>query len=215
MKNAASWLSLIISLIYFTVVPLAVSSKSIWKDRNIYSSSDLKVGDVLVVNINDVSQMKFSVTVNSDDSFNITSNPDANVTGFLPKVSSSKKMTNADTTSMTGSGNMKVSVAATVTRKLKNGNYEIAGAREYSFNGSASRFLISGVVDPAMVRGRSAQSSDIANFRLEVRGLKEGAVSLKREKLAEKETAGVKLTEEEKQKIILDYLNKMINALTK
>jgi len=48
-----------------------------------------------------------------------------------------------------------------------------------------------------------------------LKGYKEGAgIEIKRGALKEKETAGVSLTEDEKQKIIIEYLNKLINELT-
>jgi flagellar basal body L-ring protein FlgH len=196
---------------------IAAFSKTLWRDRNPYSpESTLAMGDILVVQIEDISQIRFQIALTSSNSFNITSNPDANLTGFLPKVSGNKKVDNNDNTNISGRGNMKISVAARVTKKLADGKYEINGIREYSINGVTNRFLVSGVIDPALLRGRSVFSRDIANFRLEIRGVKEGvALDLKRPALKAGEAAKGALTEEEKQKIILDYMQKMIRELSR
>lgn len=193
------------------------SAKSLWQDKNIYSAAEsLKVGDILIVKVEDISQMKFTMSLTSKSSFNITANPDANITGFLPKVSSNKKSTNSDKTNFSGKGNLSISIAATITKKIKDGKYQISGIREYSLNGINSRFTVSGDVKPSLVRGQYIMSYNIANFRLEIKGRKEGlAIDLKREKLKEGANASAQLTEEEKQKIILDYLKKMMGELTR
>ncbi len=208
-------------IIFFFTMLLAIQnmqldSKSLWKDRNIYSGENIKVGDILLVNINDISQMKFSIVVNADNSFNIISNPDANIMPFLPKASANKKMNNKDATSITSGSNLKITIPATVTKELKNNNFQITGDREYVFNGISSRFILTGVIDPSYLKGRTIQSADIASFRLNIRGAREGAgVEIKRPKLQEKEAASFKLTEPEKQEIIVDYLKKIINELSR
>ncbi len=194
-----------------------VWTKSLWQDKNVYSAGEsLKVGDVIIVHVNDISQMKFSLSINSDNSFNIVSNPDAGLTGFLPKVGSNKKMNSTDKTEIAGKGTMKISVASSVIKRMEDGKLQVGGSREYSFNGVVNRFVVSGVVDPVLLKGRSIQSSDIAAFRLEIRGIKEGAgIAIKRPKLKEKEAASPALTEDEKQRIIIDYLEKMLRELTR
>lgn len=194
-----------------------VYSESIWKGGNIYlSEGNLNVGDIVVVKINDVSQLKFSMSLESDNSINIVSNPDTNITGFLPKVSSDKKIDSGDNTNFSGTGNLKVSIAARITNRLRDGKYRINGTRSYSLNGIINRFNVSGIIDPALVSGRSVMSKDIADFNLSIRGSKEvSGIDIKRGELEEGESAELKLTEEEKQTIILDYLNKMLRELNR
>jgi len=187
-------------------------SSSLWQDRNIYSAGEaLKVGDILLVHVNDVSQMKFNLTVNSDSSFTFTSNPDGGITQFLPKASGNKSSVNKGKTAVSGAGKIYFSIPASVTKKLPNNLYEIAGTKEYALHGVVNRFQVAGIVDPALLRGRGVDSMDVAAFRFSLQGFKEGAgMEIKRGALKEKETAGVTLTEDEKQKIIVDYLNKEI-----
>jgi flagellar basal body L-ring protein FlgH len=205
----------VFTILFFMKMPL--HSKSIWIDRNIYSSGGvLKIGDVINVRIEDISQMRFSISVSNNDTFSIVSNPDVNITGFLPKVSSDKQVQSNDRTDFSGRGNMVISIAARVTAQLGDGKLRISGSRHYSFNGLASSFVVTGIVDPSLISGRSILSNDIADFRLEVRGTKEGAkIDLKRLKLKEGESASAALTEEEKQQIIIEYLRKTIGDLTR
>jgi flagellar basal body L-ring protein FlgH len=195
----------------------AALPRTIWTDKNIYSSGEsLQVGDIVSVNIDDISQMRFSITLTDSSTFNISSTPDASVTGFLPRVNADKKINNNDKTEVSGRGNLKVVIGSRVTRKLPDGKFEIGGDREYVFNGVSSRFTVAGIIDPSSVKGRSVFSKDIANFRLSIRGTKEAAgIAVTRPPLKENETAGVTLTEEEKQRIIVDYLNKILRELTR
>lgn len=208
------YLPLVIFAVFIGVI--AAHGRSLWQDRNIYGASEtLKEGDVILVRVNDLSQMKFDLTVNSDSSFNIVSNPDGNLTQFLPKASANKNSTSKGKTAIRGSGNMQFTVPARVTKKIPGNLFEIAGTKEYTLHGVVNMFQVSGIVDPVLVKGKGIDSTDIASFRLVLKGYKEGAgIEIKRGALKEKETAGVILTEDEKQKIIIEYLNKLINELT-
>jgi flagellar basal body L-ring protein FlgH len=192
-------------------------SKSLWSDRNMYSSAaSLSPGDILIVKIEDISQLRFSISLNDNSSFTISSKPDSNLTGFLPGVSANRSSTHSDKSDFSGKNNLSISIAATVTGRVKGGKYRISGSREYAFNGTKSRFSVSGTVNASHVKGRSIYSGDIADFRFEIKGSKEEAdIDLKRGKLKEKESAVGSLTEDEKQKIIIDYLKKMLGELTR
>ena len=212
--NVLRIIACVLAVLFYTRIPLY--PKSLWMDRNIYSSGGaLKVGDIINVRIEDISQMRFSISINNNDTFSIVSNPDTNITGFLPKVSSDKQVRSSDRTDFSGRGAMVISIAARITGRLRDGKLKISGSRQYSFNGLASSFVVSGIVDPSLVSGRSIPSNDIADFMLEVRGTKEGAKIDLKKKLKEGESASAALTEEEKQQIILEYLKKMIGELTR
>lgn len=204
-------------ILLFLFIPVSINSRSMWRDRNIYASgTNFNVGDILIVDIRDISQLKFNITFNNDNSYNIISNPDTNITGFLPKVSSNKKITSSDKADFSGKGNLNISIASRVINRTRDGKFTINGIREYSFNGKINRFFLSGIVDPVLIKGRSILSRDIADFRLEIRGLLEkGVISMERPELKEGETSSTNLTEEEKQKIIIDYINKMLREISR
>lgn len=190
-------------------------AKSIWTDKNIYSSGEnLKVGDIISVQVDDISQLRFTMALADSASFNLSSNPDANITGFLPKVNSERKVNNTDKTEVSGRGNLKIVIGSRITELLGDGTYRIAGARSYSFNGAANQFAVSGIIDPAAVKGRTVHSRDVAEFRLDIRGVKEvPGVNITRPAPGPDESATSALTEEEKQRIIVDYLNKMLREM--
>lgn len=209
---------LIVSFVLvFILSAAAVFPKSLWTDRNVYSSAaSLKVGDILIVKIEDVSQMKFSVTVADNNTFNITANPDQGITPFLPKVATDRKSASTGKTDFSGKNNMLVSIAARVTGRRDDGKFTVDGRRDYTFHGVRSSFRVRGIIDPALVKGKTVLADDIADFRMDIVGGKSGApVDLKREPLKEGESAAFKLTEEEKQRIILDYVKKMLQEITR
>ena len=210
-------LTTVVMFAFVIVLPAAVNSRTIWQDRNIYASgTNLNVGDVIVVNINDVSQLRFNLTFNNDNSYNIVSNPDTTITGFLPNIASQKKVTNSEKADLSGKGGLVLTIASRVVNRQADGKLTIAGAREYSFNGKINRFAVTGIVDPELIKGRSILSKNIADFRLEIRGILErGTVNIERQALQEGEASSTGLTEEEKQRIIIDYLNKMLREMSR
>lgn len=194
-----------------------LTARTIWRDVNIYSAgAGLSVGDVVVVNIEDISKLKFSMSMNDDSSFTIVSNPDSSLTAFLPRISSNRDKTEDSQSSFSADGSLRLSVASQITERLDNGKYRISGLREYVFNGIINRFRVRGIIDPAIIKGRNVPSNEIADFVLDIRGITErGAVSITRPEIQEGESANASLTEQEKQALIIDYLNEMINELTK
>ncbi len=193
----------------------AALGKSIWTDKNIYSSGEsLKVGDIVSVQVDDISQLRFTMALADSNSFNLSSRPDAGITGFLPKVNSERKINNTDKTEVSGRGNLKIVIGSRVTERLNDGTCRITGVRSYSFNGAANQFAVSGVIDPASVKGRTVHSRDVAEFRLDIRGLKEvPGLNITRPAPGPDESATSSLTEAEKQRIIVDYLNKMLREM--
>ena len=64
------------------------------------------------------------------------------------------------------------------------------------------------------MKGRTVHSRDVAEFRLDIRGLKEvPGLNITRPAPGPDESATSSLTEAEKQRIIVDYLNKMLREM--
>jgi len=207
------WASVIAASIL--MVGAVADAKTIWNDRNPYAAQgDLNVGAVIVVRVNDLSDMKFTITTNAKSDASVSSNPDMTITGFLPKVTATKKITGDDATQFTGKGKLNFSIAARVMNRVAGGMLAIAGSRTYTFHGVTTIVTVTGLVDPALMRGRVIDSNSVADFTIEIRGLKEG-IQIQRQALKEGEKASAELTEEEKQRIIIDYLKKMLGELTR
>jgi flagellar basal body L-ring protein FlgH len=191
-----------------------LNARTIWRDRNPYASEeDVKVGTVVVIGINDISDMRFTVSMNNKNNSVVSSNPDVTITGFLPKVSASKKINNDDSTQFSGKGKISFSIATRVLRRV-GPMLSVAGSRTYTFNGATNIITVTGLVDPALIKGRAIDSNSVADFSMEVRGLKQG-INIERLPLKKDEKADTALTEQEKQLIIIDYLKKMLGELTR
>lgn len=191
-----------------------LNARTIWKDRNPYTSEgDVRVGTVVVVNVYDVSDMKFTLSMSDKSNSVVSSNPDMTITGFLPKVAMQKKITNDDSTQFQAKGKLAFSVATRVLNRV-GPMLNVAGSRTYTLNGVTNIVTITGLVDPAMMKGRAVDSSSVADFTLEIRGIKQG-INIQRPPLKKDETASSNLTEQEKQAIIIDYLRKMLGELTR
>ena len=205
------------ALIAYIVIVLfgcILNARTIWKDRNPYTTEgDIKVGTVVVVNVYDMSDMKFTLSMSDKSNSMVSSNPDMTITGFLPKVAMQKKVTNDDATQFQAKGKLAFSVATRVLNRV-GPMLNVAGSRTYTLNGVTNIVTITGLVDPAMMKGRAVDSSSVADFTLEIRGIKQG-INIQRPPLKKDETASSNLTEQEKQAIIIDYLRKMLGELTR
>lgn len=195
-------------------LPVWPGAKTIWKDGNPYgSSSDIPVGAVIVVSVSDISDMRFTFSTGNKIASNISSNPDMTITGFLPKVSANRKITNDDSTQFAGKQKLSFSIAVRVLNRAGN-MLNVAGSKTYTFSGVTNIVTVTGLVDPALMKGRAIDSNNVADFTLEIRGVKQG-INLQRPPLKKDETASANLTEEEKQRIIIEYLKKMLGELTR
>ncbi len=193
----------------------ALAGKSIWVDRNHFASAGtLKQGDIIIINVDDISNLQFNLSLKNSSDSSTVSSPDVTITGFLPKVQGNKNIKNNDATTFTGKGKFSFSVASRITRREQGGKFTVAGTRAYSFNGVTSTVAVSGIIDPVLVKGRQVDSRSVANFRIEIRSTKEG-LRLQRPALKKDEKAEAKLTETEKQRMILQYLEKMLNQLSR
>ena len=202
------------TLIILFLAALAHSA-TIWQDRDIYSTDrNLQVGDIIVVNVRDLSKMKFEIALKNNSASDILSNPDVTITGFLPKISSNKNIKNNESTNYIGNSKLEFSMAARITARQPNGLSTITGSRVYSFNGVANTIQITGVIDPKQLSAGTINSEQVADFRIQITERKEG-LTITKPPLAEGETANAELTEAEKQRILIDYLEKMIRELTR
>jgi flagellar basal body L-ring protein FlgH len=203
---------LLILMFFFSTAADAVT---IWQDKDVYSTNkNLQIGDIIIINVKDFSKLKFDIALNNNTSTDITSNPDMTITGFLPKISSNKNIKNNESTNFNGNSKIDFAIAARVTEKQANGFSVVNGLRVYTFNGVTNTILITGIVDPKLLNAGEIDSEQIADFRIQITGRKEG-LTIRKAPLAEGEKAGTELTEPEKQQIVIDYLEKIIRELTR
>ena len=101
----------------------------------------------------------------SGENGSIESSPDMTITAFLPKISSSKNIKGDNSTKFNGKGKINFSIATQVQNRQNDGKLAIGGNRIYSFNGVTNTITVTGIVDPALVKGRDVDSTDVANLR--------------------------------------------------
>ncbi|HNX24924.1 MAG TPA: flagellar basal body L-ring protein FlgH [Spirochaetota bacterium] len=202
-------------IILFIFLTSFVNAATIWQDKDVYSTdTNLKVGDIIIINVKDFSKLKFDVALNNNTSSDVISNPDMTITGFLPKISSNKNIKNNESTNFNGNSKIDIAIAARVTEKQNNGFSVISGVRIYTFNGVTNTIQVAGIIDPKLLNAGSIDSEMIADFRIQITGRKEG-LTIRKAQVAEGEKAFTDLTEPEKQQIVIDYLEKMIRELTR
>jgi len=202
-------------IVMIVLISSFAESATIWKDKDIYSTDkNIQIGDIIIINVRDFSKLKFDVALVNNTSTNITSNPDMTITGFLPKISSNKNIKNNESTNFNGNSKIDFAIAARVTEKQNNGFSVINGLRTYTFNGVTNTIIITGIIDPKLLKAGEIDSQQIADFRIQITGRKEG-LTIRKAQIAEGEKAATDLTEPEKQQIIIDYLEKIIRELTR
>jgi flagellar basal body L-ring protein FlgH len=206
------------TIILFCMILLhcSIFCTTVWQERNLYSSAEsLKQGDTVTVVVNDIARLRYDLSVDNKSTSAVSAEPDQTITAFLPKVSSSKDINNSDSVQVNSRSNMTLTIAATVTGRAANGNYTLQGNRQYVVNGVASGLAVTGEINPQSLRGTKVLSDNVVNFRMVITTTKQGlGLNLTRQ-LAPDAAASPDLTEAEKQTIITDYLQKMLDELTR
>jgi len=189
---------------------LPVFAATIWQDKNNYIASErFAVGDIIVINVRDISVIQFELTSQNTDNLSLESNPDVTITGFLPKANGSRKIKGAETGKFGAKSKIGFFIATQV-QNIQNGKLTVSGSRVYVLNGVTNSVTVSGIVDQALLAGRDIDSSDVANFQMQVSGRRQ-FMNLQFEPLAPDSPASAALTEQQKQQLIIEYLQKIIS----
>ncbi|MCL2026142.1 MAG: flagellar basal body L-ring protein FlgH [Leptospirales bacterium] len=189
---------------------LPIFATTIWQDKNNYTASEqFAVGDIIVINVQDISVIQFELSSQNNDSVSIESNPDVTITGFLPKASSSRKIKGDDKGKFAAKSKIGFFIATQV-QNIQNGKLTVSGTRTYVLNGVANSIAVSGVVDQALLTGRDVDSSDVANFQMQVNSRRQ-LMNLQFQPLQPDSPASAELTEQQKQQLIIEYLQKIIS----
>jgi flagellar basal body L-ring protein FlgH len=207
------------TLFFIFTLALITSAKSasLWTDINIYTpAASVNAGDSVTVVVEDVSRLRYTLDVENTSSSSVSNTPDTTITGFLPAVSSSKDITHNDGVKVESRGTLSLRVGALIGAQQNDGTYIINGSRTYSFNGVATIISVSGRVNPVNMDGGTVNSNSVIDFQLIINTQTRGTTNLNLQRqLEEDATASTELTEEEKQQIITDYLQRMLEELSK
>ncbi len=187
------------------------SAATIWEDRNNYrADAGLRQGAVIIVNVSDISSFKFKLVSKTSGNSSIEVSPDTSITGFLPNVQSSDKIKSDESGDFSGNSGTAFTIAASVTGRTADGRLSISGTKNLSFNGTANTVALTGTVDPSLLRGRNIRSSEIADLRILITSRRTGMKLSYKEK-KEKENSSAELTEEQKDRLLMDFINRIIS----
>lgn len=203
-------------------------AETIWTDRNSYNSTGLyRTGDVIVVNVEDISDFRFDLKTESGKNVSVESSPDITITGFLPTVMGTKKIKGDDSGKFDGGTRIGFSIAAVLGNRLPDGRFAIAGSKAYSFNGAANTINITGSVDPATLKNRVVASAYVANLQIQITSRKTPAnLQYNPPQQAGQNQQGdgaggatgagttpaaAELTDAQKRQLLMEYINDLIN----
>ncbi len=202
-------------LAFFSLSFGVLDAETLWRDRNPYSSwGTISKGDVIVVKVLDLSRYRFRVNLHDRTTSNIESNPDATLTGFLPKVSQNKNFRNRNLADFDGDTRIEFSIAARVRKISSGGIVSLSGSRRYSLNGTRTVLTISGNVDSKLINAGVVTSDKVADLSISVKTTKEG-LAIKKSVKKDDKAVTAELSDGEKRKLVMDYIGKIIREMTR
>ncbi|MBW0434522.1 flagellar basal body L-ring protein FlgH [Leptospira yasudae] len=198
---------------------LKAQDASLWTDKNPYSvRQSIKVGSPLYVRITNGLQAEFELESNADETITLKSMPDKKIIPDMPSYNNDRTITRKNKGKIKSLGKVKGNLTALVTAVDPNtGLLTIQGQKVNVINGEENSLALSGTVSPEFVEKDSSINADkIANLQVNFNGrinpkqvnppiaLKsvtnpDGSVTIKAE-----------LSEEEKQRLILNQLNRLL-----
>ncbi|WP_406600493.1 flagellar basal body L-ring protein FlgH [Leptospira sanjuanensis] len=214
-------LSILLILLIFTGSGSGLKAQdvSLWTDKNPYSvRQNIKVGSPLYVRITNGLQAEFELESNADETITLKSMPDKKIIPDMPSYNNDRTITRKNKGKIKSLGKVKGNLTALVTAIDPNtGLLTIQGQKVNVINGEENSLALSGTVSPEFVEKDSSINADkIANLQVNFNGrinrqqvnppiaLKsvtnpDGSVTVKAE-----------LSEEEKQRLILNQLNRLL-----
>ncbi|EMY77525.1 flagellar L-ring protein FlgH [Leptospira weilii serovar Ranarum str. ICFT] len=210
---------IILFLCFGKIEGLAAQDSSLWTDKNPYSiRQSIKVGSPIYVKIRNGLQAEFELESNADETLTLKAMPDKKIVPDIPSYNNDRTITRKNKGKIKSLGKVKGNLTALVTAVDPNtGLLNIQGQKVNLINGEENSLTLSGTVSPEFVEKDSSIDADkIANLQVNFSGrikprqvtppivLKtvtnpDGSVTTKAE-----------LSEEEKQKLILNHLNRLL-----
>ncbi|MDI7219099.1 flagellar basal body L-ring protein FlgH [Leptospira santarosai] len=198
---------------------LNAQESSLWTDKNPYSMrQNIKVGSPLYVKIKNGIQAEFELESNADETLTLKVMPDKKIVPDMPSYNSDRTITRKNKGKIKSLGKIKGNLTVLVTAVDPNtGLLTIRGQKMNVINGEENSLLLSGTVSPEFVEKDSSVDADrIADLQVSFNGrIKPREVippiSLKTVTNPDGSvTTKAELSEEEKQRLILNQLNRLL-----
>ncbi|MBE8364307.1 flagellar basal body L-ring protein FlgH [Leptospira borgpetersenii serovar Balcanica] len=198
---------------------LNAQESSLWADKNPYSMrQNIKVGSPLYVKIKNGLQAEFELESNADETLTLKVMPDKKIIPDMPSYNSDRTITRKNKGKIKSLGKIKGNLTVLVTAVDPNtGLLSIRGQKMNVINGEENSLFLSGTVSPEFVEKDSSIDADkIADLQVNFNG------KIKRQEVIPpialktvtnpdgSTTTKAELSEEEKQRLILNQLNRLL-----
>ncbi|MDI7229615.1 flagellar basal body L-ring protein FlgH [Leptospira santarosai] len=198
---------------------LNAQESSLWTDKNPYSMrQNIKVGSPLYVKIKNGIQAEFELESNADETLTLKVMPDKKIVPDMPSYNSDRTITRKNKGKIKSLGKIKGNLTVLVTAVDPNtGLLTIRGQKMNVINGEENSLLLSGTVSPEFVEKDSSVDADkIADLQVSFNGRikpREVIPPISLKTVANPDgsvTTKAELSEEEKQRLILNQLNRLL-----
>ncbi|EQA45488.1 flagellar L-ring protein FlgH [Leptospira broomii serovar Hurstbridge str. 5399] len=198
---------------------VAAQELSQWQDKNPYSrSQNIKVGTAVFVRLKEGFNAEFEIESTADENITIKAVPDKKIIPDNPSYNNDRSIVRKNKGKIKSLGKLKGNLTATVTAiDPATGLLTLQGQRSSTYNGEPSGVVLTGRLSPEFLsKDNSVDADRIADLQIQFTGriqpkdlqppiaLKtitnpDGSVTVKAE-----------LSDEEKQRFILEQLNRLL-----
>ncbi|TGJ99570.1 flagellar biosynthesis protein FlgH [Leptospira semungkisensis] len=207
------------AIIIFNLAGVFAQDRSQWQDKNPYSrSQNLKVGSTIFVKLKEGFTADFEIESTADENITIKAVPDKKIIPDNPSYNTDRTIVRKNKGKIKSLGRLKGNMTVVVTAVDANsGLLTLQGQRSSTYNGEPSQVLLTGRVSPEfLARDNSVDADRIADLQIQFTGRVEPKnlqppVTLKTINNPDGTvTVKAELSEEEKQRYILEQLNRLL-----
>lgn len=202
---------------YVAIITIFISStlqsQTLWEDHNPYDSSPvLSAGTILKIEVDEPVKIEYEFVDNRDLSTSVKLVPDKTITDFLKPVDSSRSIVTKNKGRVISKNRVVFDMAVNVTGDISK---EVV-----TFSGSKTLAMESGKQQQQIqIQGRVLKSDISSDRKIKSKNVSDLVISIRgapipvSANLPVKNEDGVsvaKISEAEKQKLIMDYINKVL-----
>lgn len=198
------------------LLPMLLSSQSLWKEGSLYTASKYKQGDLIKIVFKRKNIVEFSTFQQNQESASLN-NPDKSATmvlNFLPQLSGDNMNKSSKSAAIKNKENVNFSIMTAVQSVESNGNLLISGQHQILVNNQRETVRIQGIVNPTRIVGDRVQSDDVYDLSMEYERqvFKKDLVTDADLKDATSVT-NMELQDPKKRELILKYFNQVLPLL--
>jgi hypothetical protein len=229
MKRALYVLFILISIVYFSVTVLMrppLHAESLWRDSHLFSTRGvIQPGDILKIQFAYRNIIRYRNEMKTGESEESSfGQPSIKTFSFLPSLENTTTHNRNSNLEYNNEREFSMRIAVTVESASTNGIVNFSGGHTVILNGQSERILLQGQVRMADIgEGNTVTSTDIANLTFAWHGpqvMRQQALSTNdlvatatNEDGSPAASDGIELTPEAKQRLLMQYLNRIHDIL--